>query len=361
MTVTPNLPVVANPRPLASQALVRQRAPARFGQREKAAILLAALGPGPAAPLLNGVGKDRARLFAKTLSALPAAEAETVDAVLEEFLARLTNDQSVAGGREAARAFLAEVLNPTELEQAMADLGGQSPSVWRSLAELPGAEIRAWVEGEHPQVAAIALTQLPSHVAAKVIEAIPAETARDLVLRMDQSARAEPALVGRIAAAIEASFLPGARLRASGADPAGLVASVMNHMRPQLRDEIFAALGDAKPALAASVQRIMFTFENIATRLNPRDVSQVMKSVDETTLLQALKLEDDGSVAVAEFIFANVSSRLGERLRGDLADMEAPSPKASEAARAALVTAITEARDRGDLRLLDPDDEGGAD
>ena len=354
---TANLPVVANPRPVTPQVFSRPRPPAEPGMREKAAILLAALGPGPSAPLLTGVGAERARVFAKTLTRLRPAQAETVEAVLEEFLARLVDDESVAGGMETARAFLAEILNPAELEQAMADLGGESPSVWRSLAELPDAEIRAWIDGEHPQVAAIALSQLPSDVTARILEAAPPETARELVLKMDQAASADPALIGRIAGAIEASFLPGARMRAPGADPAGLVAAVMNHMSPQTRAEILSALDEAKPALSSSVKRIMFTFENIATRVNPRDVSQIMRSVDEITLLQALKLEDDGSVAVAEFIFANVSTRLGERLRGDLADMEPPSAKASEAARAALVTAITMARDNGDIVLLDLEDE----
>ena len=62
---------------------------------------------------------------------------------------------------------------------------------------------------------------------------------------------------------------------------------------------------------------------------------------------------DDGSVAAAEFIFANLSTRLSERLRGDLAELEAPSKKASDAARAVVVTAITQARDLGEITLID--------
>ncbi|MEL6793153.1 MAG: FliG C-terminal domain-containing protein, partial [Pseudomonadota bacterium] len=96
-------------------------------------------------------------------------------------------------------------------------------------------------------------------------------------------------------------------------------------------------------------------FENIAARLQPRDVALVTRAVNEATLLRALKLPDPAGAEVAEFILGNISSRLADRLRGDLNDLEAPSQSDSDAARAALVAAITEARDRGELKLLDPE------
>ena len=353
MTPTPNLPAVVPPRALSAPKTARPRPRFDPDRPQKAAIVLAAIGPSAAAPILSGVGKDRTRRFAKILSELKPAESSVVETVLNEFLLRLNDGESVAGGSEIARSFLAEVLTPAELEQAMADLGGKAPSVWRSFAALPDNEIREWLEGEHPQVAAVALAQLPADVSARVIETLEPEYGRDLVMRMGMSAQAAPALIGKIASALETSFLPGARLRASGADPAGLVASVMNHIQPGLRDEILNTLREAKPNLASTVERIMFTFENIPERVNPRDVGQIVRGVDEATLLQALKLEDDGSVAAAEFIFANLSTRLSERLRGDLAELEAPSKKASDAARAVVVTAITQARDLGEITLID--------
>lgn len=356
MTQTPNLPaIVPTVSPGAIVPHHNFRPQVFLSQADKAAIVLAAIGPGPAAPILEAAGAERTRRFARALSSLPSAAAETVETVLQEFLEQLSDEDSVSGGVDFARSFLAEVMSPAELDTAMADLGGEAPSVWRSLAQLPDNEIRDWVLNEHPHVAAIALTQLPSETSARLIETLPQEAARDLMLRMGQNAFASPALIGRIAEAIEVEFLPAAQQRANGSDPADQVANVLNYVEPDLREEILGALSDAKPALASSVRRIMFTFENIAERVNPRDVAIVTRAINEATLLRALRLKDPASEAVAEFIFSNISSRLSERLRDDLNDMEAPSQADSDAARAALVAAITEARDNGEIKLKDPE------
>lgn len=356
MTVTPNLPALAPQTALAASPQLDRRSGALgLPLADKATIVLAAIGPGPAAPILKSAGDERAKRFARILGQLPQAAAETVDAVLTEFLELLEDEKSVSGGPDLARTFLAEVMSPAELDLAMADIGGEAPSVWRSLAQLPDEDILEWIEGEHPHVAAVALTQLPSDKSARVIEAMPQDIARDLMLRMGQSAFAPPQLVGRIAQALETDFLPKARMRAEGSDPADQVASVLNHVEADLREEILGALVDAKPALGASVRRIMFTFENISERVQPRDVAIITRAVNEATLLRALKLDDPAGKRVAEFILGNISSRLADRLRGDLADMDPPSQSDSDAARAALVAAITEARDGGEIKLLDPE------
>lgn len=356
MTETPNLPAVI-PQPKPPAPVGRRRPAPVLASGEKAAIVLASLGPGPSAPILNGVGPERVHKFAKILSRLRPAPREMVDNVLEEFLAKMEGDQPIAGGADRARNFLAEVLGPAELEQTMADLGGTSPSVWRNFAQLPEAEILGWLEAEDPNVAALALTQMPSETAAKLLGLLPPDTSRLLVELMERGAQASPALIGRIAEAIETGFLPAARLRARGVDPAGLIASVMNHVAPALRDEIIAHLRDSKPVLAADVERIMFTFENIPERINPRDVPLILRQVDEALLLIALRLEDEAGSAAQEFILSNVATRLAERLRQDLADMQPPSQKDCDAARATVVAAITGARDRGEIEMVEQEDE----
>lgn len=357
MTEIANLPaIVPQPKPPAAPGR-KAKGATILAAGEKAAIVLASLGPGPSAPILNGVGPERVHRFAKILSRLRPAPREVVDAVLQEFLEKLVGDQPVAGGADRARSFLAEVLGPAELEQTMADLGGASPSVWRNFAQLPEGEILRWLEAEDPNVAALALTQMPSETSAKLLGLLPPETSGLLVELMERGAQASPALIGRIAEAIETDFLPAARLRARGVDPAGLIASVMNHVAPALRDEILGHLKQSKPALAGEVERIMFTFENIPERINTRDVPLILRQVDEALLLIALRFEDETGAAAQEFILSNVATRLAERLRQDLADMPAPSQKDCDAARATVVAAITGARDRGEIEMLTPEEE----
>lgn len=355
MTASYPLPaVIRRATPVARRP---RRSPPAPTQGEKAAILLATLGPGSAAPLLTGVGSSRVRRFARILSGLPPAAPPTVKAVLSEFLEKLDEGDRVAGGAERTRSFLAEVLDPAEVEQAMQDIGGSAPSVWRDFARLPSEEVRTWIENEHPHVASIALTQLPADVAAGILDALPQEKAQDLVLRMGDSASAAPDLIGRIAGAIETGFLPSAKARASAAGPARAIAQVMNQTSPDTRDRVLTLLRAERPPLAAAVERIMFTFETIPSRVDRKDVSKIVKAIDEGSLLRALKPEDEAGAAVAAFFFENISSRLSDRLKDELNEFELPKSKDSDAARAALVTVITDMRDRGEIELLDPEDD----
>ena len=146
-------------------------------------------------------------------------------------------------------------------------------------------------------------------------------------------------------------------MRAEGVSPAGLIANVLNHVTAQTREEILDHLREGKPAIASQVEKIMFTFENIPERINPRDVPLILRQVDEALLLIALRLEDEAGSAAQEFILSNVATRLAERLRQNLADMQPPSQKDCDAARATVVAAITGARDRGEIEMVEQEDE----
>jgi flagellar motor switch protein FliG len=116
---------------------------------------------------------------------------------------------------------------------------------------------------------------------------------------------------------------------------------------------------ESDPKLAQEVQRVMFTFADIATRVAARDVAQVVRAVDEPMLLTALKTAlavDDPS---AEFILGNVARRLSERLREDLEAMPEVRQKEGEQAQAEVVAAVRRLAQQGQIKLIELD--GGDD
>lgn len=325
----------------------------RIGSPEKAAIILVALGPETAARLLSGVGERRIRRFAKIVNDMREVPADVVERVITEFLQKIEDTRSVGGGAVEARRFLTEVLDKDQVNQIMGDLDAAGRTVWSLLGDVDDIRIAAWLRSEHPQVAAIALSRLTSVKAARVLERFEPSEAEDVILRMGPAVDADPAVASRIGEVIARDFLPTAMMKQHGQNPADMIAAVMNHVSTRTRDRLIEAMTAASPKLAESVRKIMFTFDHIAERISPRDVGQITKAVDEVVLLRALKAGGERGRGITEFFMGNMSKRLSERLREDLAATPEPTRKEGEEAQAVLVAAIVELRDSGALKMIE--------
>ncbi len=55
--------------------------------------------------------------------------------------------------------------------------------------------------------------------------------------------------------------------------PAELIAGLMNHISSDIRDSMLEHLGQEAPRLAQEVQRVMFTFSDIASRVGARGIA----------------------------------------------------------------------------------------
>ncbi len=101
------------------------------------------------------------------------------------------------------------------------------------------------------------------------------------------------------------------------------------------------------------MRKFVFTYQDIPSRISGRDVSQILKVVDESVLLVALKSTGEAAIATSEFILSNISSRLATRLRDDLKEMPNPKAKEFEAAQSTVVAEIVGLRDQGILKMIE--------
>ena len=78
-------------------------------QIQKAAIIMAAIGPEQAANVLREISSPDMERFAKALGGLGKIEQEVLDGVIVEFLEMLTRGPELQGGSKTARALLGTV------------------------------------------------------------------------------------------------------------------------------------------------------------------------------------------------------------------------------------------------------------
>ena len=92
-------------------------------------------------------------------------------------------------------------------------------------------------------------------------------------------------------------------------------------------------------------------------RVSPRDVSVITRAVEEDVLLTALKSALATGLPTAEFVLGNLPKRLAERLREDLDAMQDVKLKDGEAAQAEIIRAIQALEKKGEITLIEDDDE----
>lgn len=322
---------------------------------EKAAIILTAIGPDIGGAFLRGLAEPDLMRFAQTLNGLGKVRQEVLDVVIVEFLEALTAGPDVAGGAKAARKLLGAVLDDGEVTRLLEGGQGAPRNVWDRLNDTPVAALSSFLSVEHPQTAAVVLSELRPETAASVLERLERGFAQSIVLRLSRVPSLDPAVASAIHGAIERDFLSVLQRNLSKRRPADLIAGLMNNISSEARDGFLGYLEAQEPGLAQDVQRTMFTFEDIPARLNPRDMPAVLRDIPEETLLLALKLGELQGSATVPFVLENVPRRLSERYVEDLGALPEPGRKEGKSAQIEITKAIQALVREGQIRFVEKD------
>lgn len=321
---------------------------------DKAAVILAAIGPELAGEFLRGLNEGALTRTAVAISRLDRVPADVLDAIIAEFLLSIGTDEEVSGGAQTARRLLAQVLDDNAIEKIMFDVeGGDTRVAWKKLNDCSIAALTGFVGAEHPQTAAVILSELRADKAAGVIERLDTEFAQLAVLRLARVPALDSNVGEMVERVIARDFLSAIQRTKRSRKPADVIAGLMNNLSSDTREKFLAQLEEQKPALAAEVIRTMFTFADIRLRVEPRDVSVLVKEIDEPLLLTALKWARFQRNPSYEFIIENLSKRLSERLVEELASMPDVAQRDGEAAHQDVVRKIQERAKAGALRLIE--------
>ncbi|MEM9043667.1 MAG: FliG C-terminal domain-containing protein [Pseudomonadota bacterium] len=316
---------------------------------DRAAVILLTLGPETAAKFLSEVDEHAVRRFAKAVNRMRTVSASIVDVVIADFIESVRDQKTLHGGPNEIRRYLSEVLERDQVEQIVLEVEEKNRSVWTKLGEVEDAKIASLLKVEHPRVAAFTLTRLAATKAARVLENLEPDLARSIVLRMSDIAAIDPDVVQRIGDVIGRDFLSTEQRSKHARRPIDIVAGVMNHIGNETREDLLGHMDERNPELARNVRRVMFTFNNIAERVRPRDVPALVKAFDPQTLLIACK----GGGPVVDFVLENISKRMAERLEEEVKELTDISRKEIELARNEMTSFVQDMAKRGAIQLID--------
>lgn len=175
------------------------------------------------------------------------------------------------------------------------------------------------IRKEHPQTIALILAYTDSGKSAEVLSQLPVEIQVEVCLRMASLDTVTPQTLKAVESALLSELKGFLDLEAQEASGVVLVAEILNAIEKSHEERIFEQLMEIDPELAEEIRNNMFVFDDLVN-LDDRGVQQLLRSVDNQTLLLALKTADE---VIQTKIMGNLSKRAAEML---MEDMEVMGP-----------------------------------
>ncbi len=335
-------------------------APRALTPRQKAAVIVRfLLTEGTPLPI-TALPDHMQSALAEQMGQMRLIDRATLDTVVGEFLAELESvGLSFPGGIEGALSMMDGHISQSAASR-LRRMAGASSKVdpWDRIIALPVDRLMPALTDEAIEVAAVLLSKLPVAKAADLLGKLPGEKARRVAYAVSMTGNVDPETVRRIGVALLAD-LDNQPARAFDTGPIERVGAILNVSPALIREDVLTGLEAEDAGFAAEVRRAIFTFVHIPARLSPRDAPKITRLVDQPFLVTAFTAAQGrpGLEDAAEFLLANISQRLAQGLREEMATRGKVKERDADEAMAAIITAIRTLEASGEVTLLQPEEE----
>lgn len=340
--------------------LIPSQGPVLSRERKAAMVVQMMLAGGRRLPLDQLPESTQLRLT-RELAQLRLVDKETVDTVASEFAQALdTIGIAAPGSVEAAISALDGQISDDAMSRLKTEIGrGPKDDPWARIVKLSCDEIKRIMETEAAEVSAVLLSKLPAGLAAEALGSLPGPRARTIALAVSQTADVSPRTVQDIGSALVTDYINDEVIAFSVA-PAPRIGAILNITKADTRESLLEGLDEVDPEFAEEVRRNIFTFLDIPARVEATDVPKVLRLIDNEDLITAMagaaNLGEAG-IEARDYVLDNMSKRMADNLRDELAERGKVKVAAGEAAMTIFITAIRDSAERGEIKLIDPDED----
>ena len=319
----------------------------RLNGKQKAAILLVALGPDVSATVFKHLNDEEIEELTLEIANLRSVEKEIKDRVLEEFYELCqAHDYINQGGIEYAREVLEKAVGKERansiLERLTATLQVRP---FDAIRRTDPSQLMNFIHGEHPQTIAMIMAYLQPDQAANVLSYLPPEVQADVSNRIALMDRTSPDIVKEVETVLERKMSAIVSNEYAAAGGIQSIVNILNFADRGTEKNILDRLEEKDPELVEEIRRRMFVFEDIIL-LSDRAVQVVLRQVDTHDIALALKTASED---VEEKIYRNMSKRAAQMLKEDIEFMGPVRLREVEDAQQRIVNVIRQLEDSGEI------------
>jgi flagellar motor switch protein FliG len=315
--------------------------------RQKAAILLIALGPDISAAVFKHLREEEIEKLTLEIANQRKVTQEQKDKVLLEFhQMALAKEYISSGGIDYAREIIEKALGA---EKAVMIINRLTSSLqirpFDFARKTDPGQLLNFIQNEHPQTIALIMAYLQPEQSAAIISALPPDRQVDVAKRIALMDRTSPDIIKDVERILERKLSSMVTQDFTAAGGVDSVVEVLNRVDRTTERTIIENLEVQNPELAEEIKKRMFVFEDIVL-LDDRSLQLVLREIDSKDLSLALKAS---SSEVAEKIYKNMSKRAGEMLREEIQYMGPVRIRDVEEAQQKVVNVIRRLEESGEI------------
>lgn len=284
---------------------------------ERAAVLMLALGDQYGGRIWSLLDDDELRQLSIVMSTLGTVDAPQVEALLLEFVGRLSASGSLMGNYDATERLLQQFLPPERVGGIMDEIRGPAGrNMWEKLSNVQEEVLANYLKNEYPQTVAVVLSKIRPEHAARVLSILPEELALDVVNRMLRMEAVQKDVIERVEQTLRTEFMSNLS-QTRRRDAHEVMAEIFNYFDRQTETRFLTSLEEGNRESAERIKTLMFTFDDLI-KLDAGSAQTLMRHIDKDKLAIALK---GASEPVRQFFLSNMSTRAAKMLVDDMQAM----------------------------------------
>ncbi len=281
---------------------------------ERAAVLLLALGEEHGRPVWERLDEIEIRQISSTLAKLGPVTPAMLEALMVDFVTKLTSQGALTGNVDATERLLGSFLPSDRVSHIMEEIRGPAGrNMWEKLSNVQENVLANYLKNEYPQTVSVVLSKIRADHAARVLAILPEEFALEVVNRMLRMEAVQKDVLEKMEQTLRIEFMSNLS-QTSRRDSHELMADIFNNFDRQTEARFLSALEEESRESAEKIKTLMFTFDDLA-KLDAASVQTLLRNVDKAKLGIALKGSNE---AVREFFFSNMTARAAKMLQDDM-------------------------------------------
>jgi flagellar motor switch protein FliG len=313
---------------------------------QKVAALLLVMGKPLASRLLGHFDPAELKLITRSAAQLGSVPIDVLEDLVEEFAGEFSNGIELRGTADQAENLLTGVLPPDQVADIMSDvLGSSNRSIWEKIAVVPAPMLGDYLMKQHPQVLALALSKLPSVIAAAIMEVLPREIRNETTRRLLGLAPVADAALRVIESRIHQDLVlnPPAPVGAATSK----IADIINKMAPEHAEDMLRSLEAERPEDAEALRSKLFSFDDLVT-LPQKTRQALFEKVPSDRIVIALSSAD---AAFRTNVLSSLTARARRLVENELNSAGDVPARDVTAARRMITDTLLAMAERGEVEL----------
>ena len=322
---------------------------------QKAAMLLIAMGVDNAAQVMKNMSDSEVEKISFEIAKLRDIPPEVLSEVILEFYdVMIANETLVQGGFEYAKDLLEHAWGDKKSDDVIKRLEiATGISAFSLLGSIDNKRLLDFLRKEHPQTAALILSNLKVDQASKLLAELPEENRIEITYRLATLEEITPELIEDVEAVLRDQI--GAEITEGDAKKGGAesTADLLNAIGQTDQKVILDGLKNIDEELCDDISSFLFMFDDIIS-LPDNAIQAIIGATDNKLLATALKGAKDN---MRELFYKNLSKKAGGMLRDEI-DVLPPMPmKDIEKAQSEVLQIVFDLESKGDLSISRSGDE----